>query len=316
MQNQKLPIARYRFYWQPKTQLRLPEYAGSALRGIFGHALLKTACMTKLENCETCPLKQTCPYTQIFATPAPENHQLQQFNNVPNPYIIEAPSDGKRDYQDNEIFIFDMVLVGNAISQLPLITFAWQRAFSHGIGKDKHQAELLDISFVNQHHQEELIYSPELDITEIQPHQAWLQLDEPETTNKVTLYLETPLRLQNNGKAVTGRQLTAQKFLNALVRRSSLLLEFHHNQYQPPSPETFANLSQQAKAIEINVENLGWKDWERYSNRQQQLMTLGGLVGKLELTGKLTPFMPYLQIGQWTHLGKNAVFGLGKYTLE
>jgi hypothetical protein len=33
------PLARYRFEWQAATPIRLPDYAGSMLRGAFGHAL-------------------------------------------------------------------------------------------------------------------------------------------------------------------------------------------------------------------------------------------------------------------------------------
>ena len=35
----ELPIARYRFSFTLETEMRLPEYAGSTLRGVFGHAL-------------------------------------------------------------------------------------------------------------------------------------------------------------------------------------------------------------------------------------------------------------------------------------
>ncbi|MEZ5581405.1 MAG: CRISPR system precrRNA processing endoribonuclease RAMP protein Cas6 [Candidatus Competibacteraceae bacterium] len=42
----------------------------------------------------------------------------------------------------------------------------------------------------------------------------------------------------------------------------------------------------------------------------------GGIIGELTLTGdKLAPFWPYLWLGQWTHVGKGAVMGLGQYRL-
>ena len=44
-------------------------------------------------------------------------------------------------------------------------------------------------------------------------------------------------------------------------------------------------------------------------------MTLGGLVGEWRLRGDLTPFMPWLWLGQWLHVGKNATMGLGKFAL-
>jgi hypothetical protein len=44
-------------------------------------------------------------------------------------------------------------------------------------------------------------------------------------------------------------------------------------------------------------------------------MALGGAVGTWHLEGELAPFIPLLHLGQWLHVGKNATFGLGRYTL-
>ena len=41
-----LPVARYRFSFRMQDELRLPDYSGSLLRGNFGAALRRTACMT------------------------------------------------------------------------------------------------------------------------------------------------------------------------------------------------------------------------------------------------------------------------------
>ena len=41
------PIARYQFQFKVSEPIILPEYAGSTLRGAFGRALRKIACMTK-----------------------------------------------------------------------------------------------------------------------------------------------------------------------------------------------------------------------------------------------------------------------------
>jgi hypothetical protein len=45
-----LPVARYRFSFRMADDLRLPEYAGSLLRGQFGAALRRTACITGLSD--------------------------------------------------------------------------------------------------------------------------------------------------------------------------------------------------------------------------------------------------------------------------
>jgi hypothetical protein len=69
-----LPLARYRFTFRMEEELRLPEFAGSLLRGQFGASLRRTACMTGAPVCPGCPLYRTCPYPAIFETPAPEQH--------------------------------------------------------------------------------------------------------------------------------------------------------------------------------------------------------------------------------------------------
>jgi len=45
-------------------------------------------------------------------------------------------------------------------------------------------------------------------------------------------------------------------------------------------------------------------------------MALGDVVGEWSLCGELGPFLPFLHLGQWLHVGKNATFGLGRYALS
>jgi CRISPR/Cas system endoribonuclease Cas6 (RAMP superfamily) len=59
--------------------------------------------------------------------------------------------------------------------------------------------------------------------------------------------------------------------------------------------------------------------WTRYSSRQQQEMTLGGVLGRWTLHGDedtLSQIQPWLWLGQWLHVGKNATMGLGGYKLH
>jgi len=60
---------------------------------------------------------------------------------------------------------------------------------------------------------------------------------------------------------------------------------------------------------------LQWKDWTRFSSRQDQEMTLGGVIGEWTLSGDLEELLPWFWLGQWLHVGKNATMGMGKYSL-
>jgi hypothetical protein len=45
-------------------------------------------------------------------------------------------------------------------------------------------------------------------------------------------------------------------------------------------------------------------------------MTLGGAVGTWTFEGDLAPLLPWLRLGQWLHVGKNASLGMGRYQLD
>lgn len=121
------------------------------MRGAFGRALRKICYITKQKDCKACPLYRTCPYTAIFETSAPIEHRVQKFSQVPNGYIIEPPKWGERLYQQGEILQFELVLFGRLLHQLPLITFAFTRAFEYQVGKGK--AELLDLCLLDEQKQ-------------------------------------------------------------------------------------------------------------------------------------------------------------------
>ena len=57
------PAARYRLEFNTEQPIHLPEYAGSALRGAFGHALRRAACVTGAPECTNCALYRSEEHT-------------------------------------------------------------------------------------------------------------------------------------------------------------------------------------------------------------------------------------------------------------
>lgn len=305
-----LPLARYRFCFRMEDDLRLPEYAGSLLRGQFGAALRRTACMTGAPVCKGCPLYRTCPYPAIFETPAPDSHPLQKFSQVPNPYVIEPPPFGTRHVPASAVLSFSVVLAGRTLNQLPLIAFALQQAFRHGVGKERARATLDDIVYERAGESESVWDGRNCQIL---PHEPWVAVPFMTETSGVTLTIETPLRLQNQGRPISPENLGARTLITALLRRASLLFEIHAD--MPGVVGDATALARQAEQL-TDSRKLAWKDWTRYSSRQKQEMTLGGVIGEWRLGGDLVPFLPWLWLGQWLHVGKNATMGMGKYSLK
>jgi hypothetical protein len=290
-------------------ELHLPDYSGSLLRGNFGAALRRTACMTGLPVCSGCPLYRTCPYPAIFETPPPVTHSLQRFSQVPNPYVVEPPPLGTRYVPAGQTFSLAMVLVGRALDQLPLIVYALQRAFGSGIGRFKARGSLVDVALEGPDGAESVW---DAESSSIGSHGQKLSIPFLPEIDAVTLNIVTPLRLQNQGHRVPLDSLHPRTLFAALLRRTSLLFELHA---ALPGLAGEARRLAAAAASLVDERRLQWKDWTRFSSRQDQEMTLGGVIGEWTLSGDLGDLLPWFWLGQWLHVGKNATMGMGKYTL-
>jgi hypothetical protein len=305
-----LPVARYCFSFRMREDLILPEFAGSLLRGQFGAALRQTACMTRAKSCAGCPLLRTCPYPAIFEAPAPESHSMQDFSQIPNPYVIEPPPLGTRHVPAGEVLEFCLVLVGYPLGQLPLIAFALQRALDRGLGARRAVGVLEDIVWERDGGAMSVWDAERGRIWE---HEPCLVVPEPAGRQRAVLKIVTPLRLQSQGHPLGPEQVSPRKLLTALMRRAALLFEFHAELrgLAADAPD----LARRAEAL-TDSRALQWKDWTRYSSRQHAEMTLGGVLGEWTLEGDLGALAMWLWLGQWLHAGKNATMGMGGYRLS
>lgn len=299
------PAQRYRLEYTVERALHLPEYAGSVLRGLFGRALRQVACITRAPTCEGCPLLRSCPYPAIFDTPPPADAR-RVYTQVPHPYVIEPPPWGRRVYEAGEPFAFELVLLGPALAQLPLVLVAWQRALAARIGPADGAARLERLWVAGE---PTAIAGAD---GAIRAHAQTLPPAPPAAPP--VLEFTTPLRLTRNGHALGCAHIAAPDLLLALLRRVAALCEM---QLGRPLAVDFTALGAAARRIELD-KALHWRDWTRRSARQQQAMTVGGALGRVTLLGSavdLHAWWPLLHLGQWLHVGKLASFGLGGYRL-
>lgn len=305
-----LRLVRYRLDFTVETPLALPAFAGSTLRGAFGGALRASACMTKKPTCDGCPLLACCPYATVFEPQPPTaKHVLQHFSQIPRPYVIEPPGWGEKAYAPGDTLSFHLVLAGHAIDKLALILWAFHRAFQQGVGQGKGKASLSGVWLATEAGAKKLADRADGPIVS---HSIGLPSTPAPVGDRVTLHFHSPLRLQTNGRRASVEELTPRKLLMSLIRRIALMCEFHGD---GPLSIDFTALADHADTLSSH-KALHWRDWSRYSSRQQKRMELGGVIGSWALQGELEPFLPFLHLGQWLHIGKETVFGLGAYTME
>lgn len=308
-----LPVARYRFTARAERTLQLPEYSGSLLRGVFGAALRQATCVTGGQHCPACPLYLRCPYPAIFEAPPRPTALPQQFSQVPNPYVIEPPPLDTSTIPKGGELRFHVVLVGpRALAWLPLLITAWRLACLQGLGHQRTRLNLERVQWCGQ--QQEIVDVWDVESGRVLPHEAVLAVPPPPSEGTgLSLNCVTPLRLQHQGKPLKPNQLNVRSLVLAVVRRASLMLELH----MESAPPDISAILAQIPAIGEDRTGLRWRDWTRYSSRQRQEMVLGGVLGAWSLRSPTWQLLwPWLWLGQWLHVGKNATMGLGGYHIQ
>ena len=125
--------------------------------------------------------------------------------------------------------------------------------------------------------------------------------------HRLEINLLTPLRLKYLNELES--TLPFHVLIRAALRRVSSLFAAYGD--GEPALD-YRGLVGRAQEIAVEESHLHWFDWRRWSNRQDQEMLMGGLIGKISYTGDLTEFMPLLHLCEHLHLGKQTAFGLGK----
>ncbi|MEK6749069.1 MAG: CRISPR system precrRNA processing endoribonuclease RAMP protein Cas6 [Pseudomonadota bacterium] len=307
-----LPVARFRLRFLPRGVLRFPDYAGSAWRGAFGHALKRSVCVTRTKSCAACLLYRTCPYPYLFETPPPADAaKMRRYAAAPHPWLIEIEGGMAPHSAPGTEVQLGLTLFGRAHTYLAYLIHAFANAAQQGLGTGRTALTLVAVEQADDPAVAvwREIYRPGGTLAAVAPR----VLSAPPMPAAVLITFHTPLRLRRAERYVRPEQFQFSDLFGNLLRRISMLTYFHTD---TPLETDFAGLTQQARAVSFSRANLQWQDWTRYSARQHTTLEMGGVMGAVELDMRdLAPFWPYFWLGQYTHAGKGTVMGLGHYSL-
>jgi hypothetical protein len=289
---------KYGFRCVFETDAILPPYKGSTFRGVFGHALKKVVCALKRQECEECLLKEKCVYSFVF-----ENAFI-------HPYVIEPPDTSKTIYSAGDQFDFNLLLFGKATSFLPYFIYAFDIIGKEGIGKringkagrfrlESVSSDGRQVYSTNDGKILQNDFANKLSLSDFR--------DKAGRLNSVEICFRTPLRLKYRNHLES--KLPFHVLVRAMLRRVSSL----ENSYGDGEPDIeYSELVKNAEKVSTTASTLGWFDWKRYSNRQEQSMLMGGITGNVTYSGEIAEFLPLIKYCEYVHLGKQTSFGLGK----
>lgn len=306
-------VGRYLFHCRFTTEARLPAFKGSTLRGAFGHALKRVVCALRRKTCADCLLSTSCVYSLVFENPAgpPDksaNDLPAKTLGRPHPYVLQPPLDHRRAYETGEAFSFGLALFGPANDFLPHLVYAVERMGETGLGRggkngrSRFMLEAVESRGVLLYDgaAKTLRQGHELTSHDLQPPAAG-------PLDSLTVRFLTPLRLKHHNRFQ--QTLPFHLLIRAALRRIATLEEAF-GQGEPALD--YRGLVRRAEQVVTRESDCRWSEIERYSNRQQTGMLIGGLLGEVVYEGELGEFLPLFKYCAVTHLGKQTAFGLGR----
>lgn len=291
----------------------LPYYKGSTFRGAFGGCLKRAVCAVRQKECPECLLSSRCVYAQLFEPKTWQSPEETRTAAPPHPYMIEPPEHDRRQYTAGDSFDFNLILFGEMNASLPYFVYALELMGEQGIGtKAGNQRARFVLRGVSCQSSE--LYTPETSKLLPVPPLEKLELRRIEPSEKISvikLNLLTPLRFKNDNHLQ--RTLDFPLLVRTMLRRVSSLF----NAWGNGEPDLdYRGMIARAEQVKVTDGRLHWQERERYSSRQEQAMSFGGMMGYVTYQGPLDEYIPLLHLCQQLHIGKQTTFGLGRFRVE
>ncbi len=296
----------------------MPRYKGNLFRGRLGDLLRKITCISDGGQCEEqCQFPEGCVYSKCFETPVPDDSPIlrgQPF--APHPFVLEPPRTGKRDYAPGDTFACNLILIGEAIDLLPWMVFTFHEIGKRRIGlRDQRGGCQLDkVESLPAHGSQlrQTIYTAE---TEMLTNEGLiLRLadvieDAPHAADGIELEFLTPTSIKLDGRWTSN--LTFEHLIRNLLRRIRFLSYFHCGEdLDVDAPALIES------ACSVRHEfRFRWVRIERRSRRAERAIPMDGFIGKVRFEGELEPFLPFIRLGEYLHIGHHTAFGYGQYRL-
>lgn len=288
-----LTLVKYRFQLQADTRIELPANKYSAFHGGFGHALGRISPHFYGRLCR----------------PRPPDGRNGAW---PMPYVLLPPFDHDAEYLPGREFFCELTLFGNAIPDFPICYAALEfLGSSLGLGKNRGRFTITRADTAMP-----ALARGDPGNQGITDGETIAETLEPPDSSKasISIFFSTHMRLKAGGRLVRARPEFSLFFARLLGRLNTLALAYGNNGTLT-TPEQKQRLLNLADRIKVKDSDIRWDDWSRFSSRQQAWMKFGGLLGRITYSGDLAPFLPWLAIGEWTHMGGKTSFGLGKYVM-
>jgi len=288
-----------------------PGKAANILRGALGTVFRRIACVPECRDERTCEGRQTCPYAKVFA-PIALGEGPSGLNDSPRPFVFRARHLDGLTIRPGQPFHFDVNVFALDTVVLAYFVLTFAALAREGLGPRRGKAELQHVRRLAVADQpEQILYESSTQMMAGSVEPVSVDLDPlASAPEKIRVEFLSPTELKHEHR-VTNRPEFPILFGRIRDRVSTLRRLYG----QGPLEIDFQAIGLRASAVRMTRCEGRRVEAERRSSRTGQSHSIGGFVGIAEYEGDLAEFLPYLEAGRWTGVGRQSVWGKGEITV-
>jgi hypothetical protein len=314
-------FGQYRFTLQAKTPIGFFNGdVGTTLRGAFGAALRQIVCIDRRQECPQCPLKEQCVFPIVFSPIRAPGSGPRRQQTPPRGFVIKPPLNARKRFDPGEAIVFDFLLIGRLGNYFPYVIVPFKELGQHGIGMGRGKFSLAMIDAIKADGSALPVYREADGVVHSAAPIDWGDLARsfsPPADGRATLRFLTPAHIRFNPTGAKGksRPVRAPEFFHIACRLRDRVSALCREYGPAPLEMDFRGFGERARDIKTVESKLRWVEQSRVS-RTRHRHDLSGFVGEITFEGDFSEFWPFLVLGQYVHVGDNAVFGRGWYKIE
>lgn len=275
-----MKLTQYKITYTALSDAVLPGQIGSMIRGIFGETLMAydAALFQKFFQPDALPSEAVLKYIS---------------NDLPAPFIIYPIK--KYDFvRQNDSISFIFTLIGDYVQYEKTVFEIFDQIQHSGLNHGKLPVANLQFEQIIINHKEII------DFNYFKPP--------TQKVSNLTLQFKTPVALNSKKQLIADFEF--QRLFQYVYRRLFVLDQLYGSGNIPEEPAIdFKKLHIVPVDIQLKRQSI----FRSPTRSEKYPMT--GWKGKITYAGNLNPVIPYLQMGEFLHIGNKTVFGLGKYKL-
>lgn len=287
---------------------RLSNFTINTIRSWLGPALLRVEFCSFLQEktCPPCISPTSCTFHYFF-----EGKTV----NATKPFVIEILRPQNRwELQPGDVLELQITLVGDGTLHQDKLAVAFMR-FNNEVRFFYSRFKLVSINAIAADGTVTDYQVGKRQLTSLSDLAATRHLAELQEARRIRVRYETPTALLQEGQLLKGKEHLTFEFLMRRLLTRLYQLASDHCGYCEGKTEV-GDLITASQSIELVESDLRWREYDRYSRRQEQEQAFGGYVGWQIFAGDIGRFAPLLALGEHLHVGKRATFGFGKLSVE